>query len=503
MKKPLGSKFVLFAIILVSLMGGLLVAINTQDGPWGYSDPVVFLSTARSLAGGQGFGYYEADAEFTYLTIQPPFYSMVLSLPAFFKIDLVASARWINIFAFVASIFISGWIFYRYGSVPVLGVIASVLLCIFPHMLVMFTSAYTEPLFILLFLSGGLCLLIFIKSRSIWAFLGSALLLGLTAVTRYVGVAVILSAACCIGIFLVDGFWSWTKKILLFLLVSGLPIVIWFLWVFFVDDHTVGGRNLVTSWEVLGVEFGNFRGLFMDIIWRWLPFQSVDTSLRYRTRFILLGLSSIFIIGLTFTAGRSGWADKLTGKSKYDYFLFTFFGLSTLFLLSVILATYLFTLPTIDIDNRILLPIFVSGVMCFYGAFGIWQSRWFNNRLTILRTIPWVLLLMSVIWYFPQAKERMEFVDNHRGLTSYKWNSSQVVQDVRDFPLDRAVISNEWELLLLWTGRPIHSFWKTFPTDPPLHFDTYGSRSQIDPVQVLFCNQDAALVIFNSIPDSI
>jgi len=67
---------------------------------------------------------------------------------------------------------------------------------------------------------------------------------------------------------------------------------------------------------------------------------------------------------------------------------------------------------------------------------------------------------------------------------------------VRALPADQAVISNDWELLELWTGRPIHGFWNTFPSKPPIQASPYGSVT-VDPVQAVFCQQNAALVIVN------
>jgi 4-amino-4-deoxy-L-arabinose transferase-like glycosyltransferase len=496
MKKIPSTTLFLIVIVMISLFGGVLAVLNTMDGPWGYSDPVVYISTARSLAGGQGFGYYEADAEFTYLTIQPPFYSMVLSVLALFKLNLVAGARWVNIAAFIASIFIAGWIFFRYSRVPALGIIASALMCAFPHMLVMFISAYTEPLFILLFFSGGLCLLGYLKKNRPLLLLLSALLIGLTPVTRYVGIALVIAGGLSVWLFSSGKAWSRIKQALLFFLVSGLPILIWFIWVYFSDAHTIGGRSLEVDWGGLAAQFKNFRGIFMDTVWKWFPFQSPDTLLRYRTRFVLSGIGLILIFGLSLYAERRLRKDGNDDLRRSDLPIFAFFGLSCGLLLMVIIATYLLTFPTIDIDNRTLLPLYVSGVMGLFGAMALWQAAWFKGRLLILQVLPWLLAGMSIIWYIPQMKERMEFYLTGTGLTAYKWDHSRTIEVVRSLPDDQPVISNDWELLLLWTGRPIHGFWNTFPTEPPQQTTAYGTDPR-DGIQTLFCEQGAALVIFN------
>jgi hypothetical protein len=81
-------------------------------------------------------------------------------------------------------------------------------------------------------------------------------------------------------------------------------------------------------------------------------------------------------------------------------------------------------------------------------------------------------------------------------LTAYHWDSSEIIQAVRALPSDRPVISNDWELLLLWTGHPIHGFWNTFPSTPPIQTTAYGTDPR-DRIQSMFCEQGATLIIFN------
>jgi hypothetical protein len=182
--------------------------------------------------------------------------------------------------------------------------------------------------------------------------------------------------------------------------------------------------------------------------------------------------------------------------------IFAFFGLSSLIFLAVLVATYLFTFPTIDIDNRMLLPFYVSTVMCLIGGFALWQSAWFKGRSRILQVLPWLVAGICVAWYYPQTRGEIDFYhvgEGNGGLTAYSWNRSGTIQAVRALPSDQPVISNDWELLLLWTGRPIYGFWNTFPIEPPLQATAYGTDPR-DSTQSVFCTRGAALVIFNDFP---
>src|SRR5512140_60053 len=148
-------QLILGMIVLLSLIGGAVAVYSTANGPWGYSDPVEYIAVAQSLDQGRGLAYYEGDGQLTPETIHPPLYSSILAAIGLLGINLVVASRWLNILAFIASIFIAGWIFYRYSPVPTLGIVASALMCTFPFMVVMFSSSYSEPLFVLSILAGG------------------------------------------------------------------------------------------------------------------------------------------------------------------------------------------------------------------------------------------------------------------------------------------------------------------------------------------------------------
>ncbi len=494
MRASKNNPLILGAVAIISIIGGILATYATANGPWGYTDPVAYISTARSLATGLGLGYFEGNAAFSQSTIQPPFYPIVLSIIGLFKINLVVGARWLNIFGFVASIFIAGWIFQRFNRVPVLGILASALMCAFPYMVVMFSSAYSEPLFILFFLLGGLSLIGYLSDEKLPILLISGLLVGMVPLTRYAGIAMVIAGGLTILLFASGKIWTCIKKVTLYVFTASLPILIWLVWVYFSTAHTIGGRSLNLNWSGLAAQFQAFRGIFMDTVWKWVPFQTHQSLLRYMVRFIIMGIGLVIILALSILADRRIRKDSSEPVNKSGIHIFTYFGLSSLTFIGVLVATYLFTHPTIDIDNRTLLPFYVSTVMGLFGGVALWQQAWFRGGMSILQIIPWLVTAVCVVWYFPQTRNEIEFYHSGDGLTAYHWNSSETIQAVRDLPPDRPVISNDWELLLLWTGRPIYGLWNTFPSALPAQTTTYGTNPA-DKTQSIFCEKGAALVI--------
>jgi len=491
------TKFlILAAILLISVAGAALTIYTTASGPWGYTDPVVYISTARSLDRGEGLVYYEADAAFRPITIEPPFYSIALSAIGLFRVNLVVAARWLNIMAFVASIFIAGWIFHRYSRAPALGIVASALMCTFPYMVWMFGSAYSEPLFVLMFLAGGWGLLAYLQNEKPALFLLSALLIGLIPATRYAGVAMVLAGGGSVLLLASGKTWVRIRKAVLFTFLASLPILVWLIWIYFSTAHSVGGRSLGLSLQGLSAQFQGFRGIFMDTVWKWVPFQSNGALLGYRLRFFLMGVILVGLLGLSILAERQIKKESTEGASNSGIGIFNFFGLSSLLFVGVLILTYLFTHPTIDVDNRMLLPLFVGFVISFYAAWAVWQVAWFKGKLGLFQTLPWLIAIVCVAWYIPQTRDEATYYHAGDGLTAYHWNRSELIQAVRSLPANQVVISNDWELLQLWTGRPIYGFWNTFPSTPPIQTSAYGSVPG-DKAQAIFCTKGAALVIVN------
>jgi hypothetical protein len=332
----------------------------------------------------------------------------------------------------------------------------------------------------------------------------------------------VAAGAICILLLATGRFWQRFRKAFLFGLLASLPVLVWLVWTYFSSAHSLGGRSIGMNWADASDQFRTFRGLLFDTVGRWVPFQSSRLGLTYRLRFILAGAGGLGILAL------SAWSIvRLSKKSRsevrrIDLPIFTYFGLSALFFVAVLLVTYLFTRPVIDIDNRMLLPLFVCCVMTLYGAFALWQAAWSKEGgLSLLRAVwsrgwkstvretirakgwkiafqvlAWLVAAACLVWYIPQARETVRLYHKGDGLTAYRWGRSEIIQTVMALPEDQPIISNDWQLLLLWTGRPIYGVWVSLPSKTDVQKTPYGTLES-DPAQSMFCSQGAALVIFN------
>jgi len=456
---------------------------------------VAYIVSARNLLKGIGLGYYYPSGSFYVQTHYPPFYSLVLAGIGLFRVDLVAAARGLSVILFAATLFGAGWVFIRYSSTPWLGILAIVMIGIFPTMLTMFSSSMSEPLFVFLFLLSGFSLVGYLRSDNRRWLLFSAVVTGLLPITRYIGIANVFAAAVSVILF-ASGTWkARIKKAALFGIVASLPIVLWVVWVYFSVDRSLAGRGFQMDWDSLSTRFMEFRAVFLNTVWVWIPYGKYLIPLRSRLRTMLLVLAAVGVAVITLLAEHRVRKRDLQAGSSCDLQIFGVFGLSSLAYVAALALTYLFTRPAPDIDDRMLLPLYASVVMSMLGAFSSWRNAWLQNRKRWLTIIPWLVAAVFVYWYYPGSLWLVKSYHHGQGYTTYSWRNSETIQAVRDLPAGVPLVSNNAAAILLWADRPANELMEDMNPGFINQTTHYGSDMS-DNSQVTFREQGAALVIF-------
>jgi len=489
------GRIALVIVGLLSLLGGAVVVYSTAPGPWGYSDSVAYIVSARNLLKGIGLGYYYPSGQFYIQTHYPPFYPLMLAGIGLLRVDLVIAARWLSILLFVATLFCAGWIFLRYSTSSWLSILASVLIGIFPTTLKMFSSAMSEPLFVFLFILSGFSLVRYFRYNNSRWLIVAALLTGLLPLTRYIGIANVGAAAVCVLLFS-SGRWKVRfGKAALFGLIASLPILLWVIWVYFSVDRSLAGRGFGVNGAMLSTSFMEFRAAFLNTIWLWLPFGKYLIPIRSRLRILSLILAAIGIVIATLLAERHVRRRNLQPASSGNLQVFSVFSLSSLAYVTALALTYLFTRPTPDVDNRMLLPLYAGVVMSMLAAVSSWENAWLRERRRWLRVIPWLVAAVFVYWHSSDAIWLVKYYHQGWGNTLYSWKNSETIQAVQNLPADVPVISDNAALLLLWADRPAYEMLDSLPPDFVDQTGPYGA-DESDQAQVVFRRQGAALVLF-------
>jgi len=241
----LSSWKILFGFLILKLC---LVVITVQF-PWGAvtSDSVEYLALARSL---RETGQYQSVESGNIDLVRPPGY------PAFLAIllpdDITSSYARVTIVQLALSGITTLLIYsiaYKLGN-PKAGLCAAWIHALSPNVVLWSLTIMSETLFSLLLVIALLLTLNFIKERSLWLLCCSGVVLGLAALTRPIGLLIILIWAAVLVVCMrrFESRRRWHSIIPLLVIGCGLVVIPWMVRNVIAHDHftisTVGEKTL-------------------------------------------------------------------------------------------------------------------------------------------------------------------------------------------------------------------------------------------------------------------
>jgi 4-amino-4-deoxy-L-arabinose transferase-like glycosyltransferase len=477
---------------LLGIFGAWLIFYGTALSPWGGADSVEYLVSARNMLRGIGIGYFSANGMFHWISLHPPFYSIVLGAVSLLGTDLINAARWLNIVLFALIIGLTGMLFWRYSNSRALAVLASLLVMAFPQMLVMSSAAMSEPLFIFLCVLAGLLLIEYFRSGRLRFLLLAGLTAGLAAVARYIGIALIGAGTVSVFLFCRGKWPGRIKQAGVYFGLACLPLAAWFGWSYFGANHSMAGRSSLGLSGIL-TRLQPFRLAMVRTLWGWMPLQDRLAHVPYRGQLTFLALVLLIVAALTVLACRRiGHSLEPHG----DWYILGVFGLFSLAYTGFLAFTTAFTSLPPDINDRMLLPMYVSNVMALLAAFSLWGQGWLTGRRAWLKILAWLAAGLFLFQYIPLSMAFLSSQHVNRGLRA--WENNTIVQAVEQLPKNTPVISTRPNILLLWADRPAYPLMMNFFPAFLAQSGPYGSDLQ-DPIQVIFREDGAALVDFNDL----
>ena len=487
----------LLAIVTMAVCGAVVVAHTTALYPRGGRDSVAYIVSARNLLGGDGLGMWMASGRFAPLTHFPPLYPLVLAAAGTMTGDLLLAARWIDILLIGAAILVAAWIAWDATRSGLVAIAVGFLILTSSRLLISFSSAMSEPLFIVLgLLSLGLAI-VASRTESRGILLGSALAASLATLTRYAGVGLIPAGALTVAL-LRPGPWrsrlAWGG---LYLAIAFIPLAGWSI----VQRAGQGGelpRVLALEagnlWELLGP----FRGDLATWGWYLIPgsdyFLGADWRIRLLT-FAALILLPLAVVGLAVLRNRDWRRDPELAR------LVRLSSAAVLFVASYLgglAAAFLLASPRPDIEQRMLLPLqipiwlaVVATILMLFQLLG--HRLWAVGGLLIA-------MAALVLSQAPGAWSTIE--DLHAGnnsLTTPDWRDSAMITFLQGLPPSTGIVTNESALVLLWADRPAYDLPALVPDAPrKTSFRRFGDDTG-DPIEVLFRDDRVVLAVFDTI----
>jgi len=418
----------LLLLLIVSLIGTLIILYITRWGTGLSEDSLMYNSGAEGLLNGRGFSYVTEKGAVAPIINWPPMYSLALTPFGLAGVSVIEGARWLNALLFGLSILLIGYMIYRDTAFwP--AIFGSLLFLTSVLTLEIYAMAWSEPLYISLGLAGLYFLDNYIKEPKVYPLIIAALLTGAAVLTRYVGVAMIVTLCLSVLIFSKQALLRRFIDCLIAGLVSSLPLLLWVIRNRVVSGHisTVESQiHLITARHILD-------GIYSVSLWL-LP-ERTNLILRGAVLAIVGGAFLLMIVRLR--------------KSSLPSICY----LNALYVLVYCLVLAIFiSFIAITFDARYLSPVFVSVVIilaCCLGHLSLQVGKSVRIGIT-------VLCVLSSLYYAGFAISKAKKIrQDGLGFEGRRWKQSEIISLARNLPDDVRIYANAALAIHFLTQREI------------------------------------------------
>jgi hypothetical protein len=492
-----GSLYIRFRNYLLVLVVIGIAVINLREFLWTTqktgifvrTDSVAYLWSADNLIRGYGIGRLDGGGNFVPYIHWPPLYPIALAGISLMGFTGLEAARWLAAVCIVLSTILIGLIagrVTRNSAWYALGV-----LLILSNSAYFFETNYyamSEPLYIVMGLSALFLLdCYFTKTKKIYLLL-SSLFIGLTLITRYVGVSLLVA---CI-LFLIMQSRAWRQKIVdiaLMGIIALLPLGIWLVRNFrltgIAANRTISIYSISTDeWMRAGNEISSWVGSVLNA-----------TPIGISKPLVILFLA--FIIGLLYFR-------FIPQFQTYKNFRFT--GLvgaySISYAMFVILARVMFD-PDIPIyEVRIQYPLLIGVFILVISLIHYFQSRIQHKKWVLSAFVGSVLVLTAWIFMHGYRGEFLTLttIGHNAGFGLSRASDAEFISVLDQYPVeDYRYYSDDIEKLYFISSGSIDSY-SIYDQQPEEVKQLISETSYGKFVIVLFDQQDIGSGYSSALP---
>lgn len=436
------KKYYWLGLILSAAIGIGLVLYSTVWGSGLISDSFQYIATAKTVVSQGYWGYLAEDGSFIPLTQYPPFFPAVLALLEFFGVNSLNGVRFLNAFLMGLNIFFVGETVRHITKRNIWGLLAAIFFTMNRQFIEAHAWALSEPLYYFLALTGILIFAISIErqDRRYW---WAGVVFALAALTRYIGVALIVSGM----LILLWGKKPILPKLLRSLGFGGLSLAPLGLWTVrnALLTNTINNR----SFSIVPLSLKNLLSLIQTILGWFIPPVWVVGHEKIWLLVIISGGCALGIwLGLSWSKSqKSLFQTALINPLSIFWFFATIFHLVFL-----VLAKIGFD-HNIGFGDRLLSPLWLGGIILMVTFMaGLWEEKNVMARWLVILGGGYLLvyfLVGSVLALPAWHKQGL-------GLARKSWHLSQAILTLQT--LDTAsVYSNSPATVYLWAGSPGHS----------------------------------------------
>jgi hypothetical protein len=488
--------WVYLSLLILSLAGAVLIHYSTRWGPWTDGDSAEYFEAARNLAMGRGLVLDRGSGLLRPLSSRPPFYSVVLSIGPLAGVDIIDFARWLNILLFPLFLFLTGAFTYRLIGNAVLSSALVIFFLVSPSFLNSFSSGLAEPLFFSLAVLSLFLLISYVQTGRRLSYFGSSICAGLSLVTRLSGAAVVGAGVIALLLLSSKQLARRVKDVALYGVISALGVGLWVYQVYSLGESAGLYRfDLSDLWDQLAPA----RAGFVDHGWRLLPYHAYIPEPHYRVKLLILTIFGFLLLALLWIAlGRNReWASGRWRGNAHLQVVGVFSAFTFVYLVVFLFSHLFMRIPRALVIARHLTPVDFGVVVALFTLWAYFIKIFAWPRPANLLLV--VFVLGFALPNFPASVELLSKLHNQgQLLTNKRWHTSELLKSVQELPEDTILISNQAEVIVLWTNRPTHRIPEIWKREPQETFTRFGDDLN-EPAERLFREQGAALVLFDTI----
>jgi 4-amino-4-deoxy-L-arabinose transferase-like glycosyltransferase len=423
------------ATVVVSLLGAFILLICTRWGIGLYPDSIVYVGAARSILEGDGFRFLDDVGQFSPVIQYPPLYSYSIAAFALMGMDALEGARWISVLLFAANAVLMANIAYRctasYGAALIACFFA---MTAFP-LVYIHSQALTEPMFIFLIFLAFSVLARYLEHPRLGLLCAASLIIGLSCLVRYVGVAFIFTGAMVV---LCLSNTSWKQRLAHSALFSALASFLFIAWV---------GRNLWSADNAVNRTFAfhlpPFSGVLQatDTIGYWFFPSGIDDGTPWVARFgVLLIFSFLCWLVVKVRFRRSRYIQMISVCAV---------GYCTFLLIS-----WCVNEQPLYLDTRTLALLFLALMILTVSII----TEWFRAARPATKSWRWfaldcVLIFISLMQMINGAVWLRHSYLEGIGLAVERWRNSELLNLVKNNKTPDLIFSNAPDFIYTLTGK--------------------------------------------------
>lgn len=442
---------------LIFIIGVFTAAYATAYGIGISPDSVNYIATAQSILNGTGARTYTGDA----LTHFPPLFPYTIAAISTIGINAVDAAHFLNTVLLGATASsISFMLYLETRKNLIASVLAGALTITSVPLLLIHSWAWSEPLFIFLGLWGVYLLAVYFKSHQSIAFYLSAICIGLAFITRYAGIALIITGI--IGIFIFNRHqvrrvvWS----ALSWGLLCVLPAIMWMV------------RNVQTSGTATNRE----------VIYHPITLSKIKAGIVNVLQWLLPGARSLVVVAcvlaviiiISLYVRRRSTIGTLIHQTPNLVVLMAVFSIVYPAFLVISIS---FLDAATPLDNRILSPLFpVFTILLLICSVSVVQIVDLGKLERAI--LAGLILLFLVLHLLNSARLLAHRNPEDTGYNAPAWKTSQTLTALNKLPENITIYSNAPDAIYFLTNRHALAIPRKFSSNTLEENGKYNSELQ-------------------------